>query len=293
MTIKVCSASILLCAILLAIGIPVCATSTVYVRPEYDHAHCPGEPCKPLSYYQQNVSQYFVSDTTVVFMSGTHSLEDLKPLVIQNVDNFTMKGIGSFIHGLENLHESSSRIECSDTHMSGFKFVNVTQVQIQNLTLASCGQNMVYNSGIRAALAFDTAHDAILSRVTVRNSSGFGMHADRVFGNVQVNESAFLYNTGNKEYYGGNIRFWYGECPENNSTYLQIESSYFIHGNDTFKKIFHETATGITLLMSCPLITVRINNITAIGNEADNGGNLTINFTDFSSHYHQSSKCHH
>ena len=293
MTIKLCPASILLCAILLAIVIPVCAAITVYVRPEYDHAHCPGEPCEPLSYYQQNVSQYFVSDTTVVFMSGTHSLEDLKPLVIQNVDNFTMKGIGGFIHGLENLHESSSRIECKDTHMSGFKFINVTQVQIQNLTFVCCGQNLVYNIGKRAALAFDIAHDVILSRVTVRNSSGFGIHADRVFGNVQVNESAFLYNTGNREYYGGNIRFWYGECPENNSTYLQIESSYFIHGNDTFKKIFHETATGITLLMSCPLITVRINNITAIGNEADNGGNLTINFTDFSSHYHQSSKCHH
>jgi len=219
MTIKLCPASILLCAILPAItSIPVCATITVYVRPDNYHAHCPGEPCKPLSYYQQNISQYFVSDTTVVFMSGTHSLEDLKPLVIQNVDNFTMKGIGSFIHGLENLHESSSRIECKDTHMSGFKFINVTQVQIQNLTFAYCGHHVFYNNRIRAALAFDTAHSVILSRVTVRNSSGFGLHADRVFGNVQVYESAFLYNTGNKEYYGGNVRFWYGECLENRST---------------------------------------------------------------------------
>ena len=112
-------------------------------------------------------------------MSGTHSLEDLKPLVIQNVDNFIMKGIGGFIRGLENLHESSSRIECKDTHMSGFKFINVSQVQIQNLTFAYCGHHVFYNNRIRAALAFYIAHSVILSRVTVRNSSGFGLHADR------------------------------------------------------------------------------------------------------------------
>jgi len=217
MTIKVCPASILLCAILLAIAIPVCAAITVYVRPEYDHAHCPGDPCKPLSYYQQNVSQYFVSDTTVVFMSGTHSLEDLKPLVIQNVDNFIMKGIGSFIRGLENLHESSSRIECKDTHMSGFKFVNVTQVQIQNLTFAYCGQEVNYD--IRVALAFDNAHDVTVRKVTVHNSFGFGLHANQVLGNVQVYESAFLYNSGNKKYYGGNVCFWYGECPQSHNTF--------------------------------------------------------------------------
>ena len=54
---------------------------------------------------------------------------------------------------------------------------------------------------MHAALAFNVAYNATLSRVTVRNSSGFGLHADRVFGSVRVHESAFLYNTGNKQYY--------------------------------------------------------------------------------------------
>jgi len=113
-------------------------------------------------------------------------------LVIQNVDNFTMKGIGGFSIGLENLHESSSRIECKDTHMSGFIFINVSQVQIQNLTFASCGQHVFHDNGIRAALVFYIAHNVTFSRVTVRNTSGFGLHADRVSGNVQVYESAFF-----------------------------------------------------------------------------------------------------
>ena len=281
MTINIFPASILLCAILFAIAIPVFSTNTVYVRLEYSHAHCPGEPCHPLSHYQQQVTKYFVSDTTVVFVSGTHFLKDLQPLIIRDVENFTMKGTGGFIHGLENLPESSSQIKCNGTLMSGFKFINVTRVQIQNLTFVCCGQEVVNSNGIHAALAFDTAHNVILSRVTVRNSSGFGLHADRVFGNVQVNESAFLYNTGNKEYHGGNVRFWYEDCPENHNTYLQIELSYFLHGNDASKW----PNTGLTMLMNCSLIIVRINNITAVGNEA---GNLAINFTDFTSNYHYS-----
>ena len=127
-----------------------------------------------------------------------------------------------------------------------------------------------------------------LSLESVRNSSGFGLHADRVFGDVWVHESVFLYNTGNKQYYGGNVRFWYEECQDNHSTYLEIESSYFLHGNDVSKKyhFYYPSATGLTLLIHCPGITVSINNITMVGNSADYGGNLAINFTDFTSNYH-------
>jgi len=141
---------------------------------------------------------------------------------------------------------------------------------------------------VRAALAFAVAYNVNLTGVTVRNSSGFGLRADRMFGSVRVYESAFLYNTGNKEYYGGNVRFWFGKCLENHNTRLQIESSYFLHGYDTVKKhhLYYPSATGLTLLIDCPAISVSINNITVKGNQAGNGGNLAINFTDFTSNYH-------
>ena len=289
MAIKFFPAPILLHTILLALAcIPICKTSTVYVKPEYDLTHCSGEPCHILSYYQQHISQYFVSNTTVVFMNGTHSLEGLHPLVIQDIENFTMKGTGGLFHGLENLLESSSRIECNGIHRSGFKFINVYQVQIENLTFAYCSQEVFYN--IHAALAFDVAHNVIFSRVTVRNSSGYGLHADQVFGNVQVYESAFLDNTGNNEYYGGNARFSYKECPENHSTYLQIESSYFLRGNDMLKLPAFRSAPGLTLLINCPSILVCINNITVAGNEGENGGNFAINLTDFARNDHYGDK---
>ena len=162
----------------------------------------------------------------------------------------------------------------------------MTGIHIENLTFTHCGQEVVFK--VRAALAFSVAYNVNLSQVTVRNSSGFGLYADKVFGSVWVYESAFLYNTGNKEYYGGNVRFWYSECPENRSTYLEIESSYFLHGNDSSKDdhLYYLSATGLTLLIQCPAITVSINNITVVANQAENGGNLAIDFTDFTSNYH-------
>ena len=123
MTVRCSPASLLLCAVLLAVtSIPVCTTSTIYVRPEYHHTHCPGEPCHPLSYYKQRVSQYFASDTTMVFLNGTHYLEALQPLVIKDIENFTMVGSGGFTIGLEDLPEARSKIECIGSHLSGFNF---------------------------------------------------------------------------------------------------------------------------------------------------------------------------
>ena len=141
---------------------------------------------------------------------------------------------------------------------------------------------------VRAALSFDEARDVVLSRLMVYNSTGFGLHADRVFGNVLVYESAFVHNTGNEKHGGGNVRFWYEHCPENHTTYLQIESTYFLHGNDTAKKYHYDypSATGLTLQISCPAITVNINNITVSGNQADNGGNLAIKFKYFTGSYY-------
>jgi len=138
----------------------------------------------------------------------------------------------------------------------------VTGISIENITFTYCGHEVIFE--VCAALAFNIAYIVNLSGVTVRNSSGFGLHADRVFGSVWVYESAFLYNTGNKEYYGGNVRFWYGECPENHSTHLEIELSYFLHGCDTLKKyhFYYPSATTDP----CPAIKVNINNVTITGN---------------------------
>ena len=284
-----CGAIKILCAVLLTLANNhVCSSSIVYVKPDYHYTHCPGEPCHPLSYYVQQVSRYFVSNTTMVFLNGTHSVETMQPVVITNIENFAMKGSDEFVLGVEDIRESSSRIECVGTHRSSFSFMNVTNIQIENLTFANCGQKQFNN--VSATLSFDEACNMIVFQVTVCNSSGFGLHADQVFGTVRLYESVFLYNTGNKDYCGGNVRFRSEQCPENHSAYLQIESCYFLHGNTS--KICHyeySSATGLTLQISCPAITVNINNITVSGNQADDGGNVAIDFKYSPGSYYNSS----
>ena len=138
MSIRHFPASTLLCAILLVVAsISVCTTNTLYVRPEYNHG-CPGEPCHTLSYYEQRVPKYFASDTTMVFLNGTHYLEIA--LVIRDIKNFIMIGSGGFTIGSEDLHEAKSKIECVGTNVSGFNFIEVTGIHIENLTFAYCGQ---------------------------------------------------------------------------------------------------------------------------------------------------------
>ena len=86
------------------------------------------------------------------------------------------------------------------------------------------------------------------------------------------------------------FRFGYRYCPENHTTNLQIESCYFLNGHAS--NVHHQeypSATGLTLQISCPAITVNINNITVSGNQADNGGNLAINFTYFTGSYYNGS----
>ena len=50
------------------------------------------------------------------FLDGTHFVKTMQPVVIKNVENFTMKGSNKFALGLEDICESSSKIECVGTH---------------------------------------------------------------------------------------------------------------------------------------------------------------------------------
>ena len=50
------------------------ADSFLYVTPS-PLVPCPAEPCHTLSEYAHNVSHYFTSNTTLIFLSGTHELD--------------------------------------------------------------------------------------------------------------------------------------------------------------------------------------------------------------------------
>ena len=261
-------------ALLVAVLAASTAGLTLYVTPD-THTDCPGQPCKILAQYVQNTHEYFKNDTTMLFLPGQHYLNFS---IAIKLDNFTM--IGNFTSiGKTSSNWSVSKIECKQ-NSSGFAFFNASRIHIENITFAHCSHNLT--SRVRAALAFDTVLDVNLTRVAVANSTGYGLHADSVFGYFRVLESVFTNNNGDTHYYGGNARFWYGQCPENsNSTHLQIESSRFLSGKDTAKHYgYYPPATGIAIFIHCPMILVDICNVTVLGNHADNGGNVAINISN-------------
>ena len=81
----------ILLLLLLSLGFPVPlpagAATVLYVKPT-EFTPCPGEPCHTLDEYAQNASQYFVSDTTVEFLPGTHNLS--QPLYVSGVNNLSL-----------------------------------------------------------------------------------------------------------------------------------------------------------------------------------------------------------
>ena len=238
---------------------------------------CPGEPCETLSHYVTNVSEYFRSDGTFQFISGHHLLAH--NLEVGGIQNLTLIGDEHFLPGLLDLPAPSSQIHCNGS--VGFSFYAVHKLSIRNLLFSGCGA--VFNNGstpyLRAALALgDTGNGSIfdvnISRITVQNSTGYGLFADNILGTSFIMNSNFHFNNGSESYYGGNARFTYIECSllENSTTTLSIESSNFQfaispHPQRGFG--YYGRGTGLALVFSddsCSNVTIHVNHITAYGN---------------------------
>ena len=256
-----------------------------YVKPE-NETDCYGlSPCYPLGYYVGNSSSYFISDTVFQFSPGTHILDSeiSQVVLIENVTRLSLIGNGSI-----PTHHPLSPIEIYCQGATGFAFVNAIELTLQNLTLIGCGQVITFSllnaSSTRAALAFDMISKLHIYEIVVVNSSGFGIYAQRVFGNSSIASSIFAYNSGSPNYDGGNAIFWYADCPyASDTSLLYIGFSEFLYGDASH---INPLATGLTLWLECTNIDVDIYNVTLIGNTGENsntGGNLAIfyrNHTD-------------
>ena len=108
-------------------------STTLYVTTHINGTDCPPTDdiqCHTLSYYisdDQLMNIYFVSDTVVIFLEGTHTLNSL--VILDNVTNITLQGVD----------KSLVNIMCiNTTNGGGFRFSNTT-VSISYLTFFDCG----------------------------------------------------------------------------------------------------------------------------------------------------------
>ena len=150
------------------------AVTILYVKPTVDTT-CPGAPCHTLDEYAQNASQYFISDTIVEFLPGTHSLS--QPLNISGVNNLSW------------VARNAARNETIIWLFEALQFTNVS-----NLTLLA--STLVFGYNNRTFLGFESVLHLKVSRVIFQSVSSTDTHPGivvrNVFGSSTFEQNDFL-----------------------------------------------------------------------------------------------------
>ena len=206
-------------------------------------------PCYTLSQVMDNPSNYFTSNTTVVFPPGYHEVSTEGQLVIQNVNNISLVGDSN----------DSTMIKCIGQF--GLAFINVTNLTLSKLSFSMCG----------AAMSWPVFHLLHITNLTatklgISHSRGMGLLGDNIFGVSSIHQAMFVNNTPNC-----NIIFQYSGISRETPV-LNITDSLFMLGVSD-SSLF---SGGLNIKALQPRYHVKsyIRNVTAYGNI---NGNMLFN----------------
>ena len=258
------------------------STGIVYhVKPNSTY-NCPSvyKYCHTLAHYVQDVTHFFASHTTMVFLPGTHILPQVNNshvIAIHNVRDLALEGSDSLSPSPFGLApEPSSKIQCNGS-TTGIEFIRVEGLSIRSLTFSSCGSEHAHHSYYRnSALAFMVASHLSLSSVMVRNNTGYGVYASNTIG-ISIINSTFAFNSGTHDHYGGNVQLHYSNCYTRSS--LHIGFSNFLYGNHNYKDADtsnYPQASGLMIMLESSDVCVMIDHVKLSGNIGGKGGNLAI-----------------
>ena len=135
--------------LLLLFILPLCsAQNTYYVLPTPDTPCSAPEPgdCCVLSECVEQLDKYFASNTTLVFLPGSHILST--SLRVEGVNNLTLIGDSSFLPTV------TSRITCIGDPVAYFLFHEALGLTISALAFDSCGSDLL--SGVSLTSVSDS-----------------------------------------------------------------------------------------------------------------------------------------
>ena len=89
---------------------------------------CPGEPCRTLSEYLEQPTQYFTANVTFLFLPGNHTIEN--SLLIADITSLSLLGVSTFPQQI------TSNVVCDSA--SSFAFIRITELRISGLGFMSC-----------------------------------------------------------------------------------------------------------------------------------------------------------
>lgn len=289
----------------------VCTTDAqqvYYVQPTVTPLPACPSPCHPLSFYLGNVTQYFESNTTLVFLPGEHIIQSDTFAEISNVADLNLEGqVKENTLPALGAQVVQAIIVCAN-HWLEFHFVNVTNLRVTKLIFSYCGQKIIpthlSNHILPATIWITESENVELQEVGIFNGTGYGLLAVNVLGNSRVVNSTFF---GNNFYtlqeeeceqgscVGGNALFVYKNgqenitefptCRNNNSLYIfnslfrqgfsgVLEVNSFLHQGfgGGLEVIFESTTYGMEIV---------IDRVVSVGNTGLLGANMFISMADF------------
>ena len=201
----------------------------------------PALPCHTLSYYLENTTQYFISNTRISFLHGVHKINKSGVFLIKNVINLTLTG-----YNVSSSH--AAKIIC--TQPAVLAFWNIANLVLKHFTVLYCGYPLLTfyktpSPAISATVFLWNITSLKLSDISVQNSTGIGLAGTNIFGNSSISHSSFMFNN----YYtldsgsvncsygtwlcrGGNMCLLYEAAVPLSTNMLSIVSCEFSNGVD-------------------------------------------------------------
>ena len=254
------------------------STREFFILPN-SNTSCPMRPCYTLSQVMDNPSNYFTSNTTVVFPPGHHEVSTEGQLVIQNVNNIALVGGNN----------DSTEIKC--VGQFGLAFIGITNLTVSKLHFSLCGvpipnalrmfKKMIGSFTFPNILPAPSPVSVYLLNIinlttnslTIYHSKGMGLLAVNICGVSSIQQAVFVNNTPNCAI------VFLDSYSQTETPVLNITDSLFMLGKESsIAYPSSDLAAGLSIIATQTTYHVKsyIRNITAYGNTGNLYGNILL-----------------
>ena len=270
----------------------------VYYVSSEEMAYCSTNvPCHDLAFYMQKPEVYFIDNTVLYFMNGTHMLYDT--LLINGTNNLTLHGLGDIVYGFNKIvKESTVKLTCNSLNI-GISVIYTTNIHISGLTIANCGiavepvnpvRDTVFPDTVAALGIFET-YSVSISNCSLQNNSGIGLLMINAF------DTFISYCSFSNNRVQGNTAIYFTNpvnCLTTNESQiytLNVSDSSFSFGLGTYasrRPADSRRAAGLTIYIeqNCAYqVDVNLVRVIALKNEGDTQGNIGIFVGDTTTYY--------
>ena len=215
------------------------ATEIAYVKSFANTTACPAQPCLFLNDYARKSNQYFLDNTTFIFLPGNHQLE--VRLKFENISSITLRtledtSVQVFFGPLVNI----TWFYCDNIEISGLVFVLSGHSDVGSLFSAIAFQGTVGSLSQLTMLG----HDTLLSSAVRADSSVINIHSLTVLGITSVLGAALVASNSTIEFLGHSLFMNNTATDLGGGVMFITDSSFRFVGNVSF---LNNVATSISL----------------------------------------------